>query len=181
MIDDHVQIAILSDYIYRNPMVVVRVLKKHGYKIKGRVTYTKINGQVVNHLADPALAEELNKLINPDYKNFIDPVSLALASAAFATAVGSSVVGAVIQKKVREKQQAIALMQLQQNQEMQAANIEQEADAKKKQIMLNTAQEYKEGLDLIASKDKDQETAIIFFGVAAISTAILIRTLIVKL
>jgi len=197
------QHKILSDLIYDQPGRIEDLLAKHGYKIKGKTTYPKLNeGTVKLANSNSAFRSELTGLLNEygsywighnqydfdsqkaagdkGFQNFIDPVSLGLAAAASLTAVASSVVGAILQKKVREQQQALALLQLNQNAAMQKADIDAMADSKKKEIMLNTAISYKNGLDLIASKDRNQEVALVFFAVAGISTAFFIRTLIVR-
>lgn len=171
----------LSLFIYDHPGSVIRLLRRHGVKLSRRPTYPEIDAAVLRCLGHGTFNSELADLMDGSgFHNFIDPVSLGLAATAVITSVTSAVIGVSQQKKARETQQALQLLQLNQNYAMQAQNIEQVADAQKRQIIINTALEYQKGLNLIATKNKAQETAVLFFSISAISFAFIIRALILK-
>lgn len=110
----------------------------------------------------------------------MDPVSLALGITAFVTAVGSSVAGVISQKQIRQAQQLLKNMQLQAAVEAANQNIDEMERAQKNQILLNIAVGYKKGMTTIDGIQSEQKKSVIFFSIAAISTAVFIREMILR-
>lgn len=167
-------IQFLGKFIFDHPRQVMDLLEKYGQGVRF-VTYPEINLKVLYAFQYPGFDKELIALISKEgYHNFIDPVSISLAIAASLTSVAAAVVGAIDAKKAMDLNEALRVMQLEQNSRMANTNLNQELEQAKKELITNTVLNYQQSLNLMNQRDRVQKNALIFFSISAIIGSLLI-------
>jgi len=170
----NIEDQLISDFIYEQPQVAVKILKKFGYKIKGKITLPSINKAMFNAVYNDPKKEFINALesaiINEGYSNF-EPVSLIVAT-------GMSIISALNAKKQAEKQlnlqKKIALANLSQQKILAEEQIRTTAETDRINILLTTLQQYQS--DLQSESTKRIKDSYLYAGMLGASIAVIYGT-----
>lgn len=138
---------LISDFIYKYPQIVTKILADNGIYLKKPLTLTVITKSVFTELyvrQNAKLANDLEKAIaNKKYANFIDPISLSVTAG---LSIVSSVLGGNQARKAREAAKQIALANLSQQRLLEEEKIRTGAETERTRILLQTLQQYQSDL-----------------------------------
>lgn len=169
----------IARFVLFNPLKVFCILKKHGWEKDKSIK--SINEGIIELSDNQSFIKDLFFEMEGRWFNFVDPVSLALGATAFVASVSSATLGVINSKNLRQKQEALQLLEQYQNNEQQLENIQQMTLDKEHQILLGVIAQYKTGASLENGLSNNYRNSVIFFSIFSLSTAFLLRTLIVKL
>lgn len=151
---------LVSDFIYKHPDIVAKVLADNNVPVALPLTLTSITQSTFTEMynGNKKFINDLNYAIAQDgYSNFIPLVIGAALS------VSSLIGGARAAKKARDLQAKIALANLSQEKLLGEENIRSGAETDRTKILLQTLQQYQS--DLQAQSTQRIKDTWVFLGI----------------